>query len=155
MDVDSAWASIAEILHEHASARAAEGSWEAARALLEAAIPAAPTSERLRLDLAHALHQLGDREGALRECEIAAQLPGAAEAALHAARFSALAGRPAAAVEGWLDICLARDPLLVQEFADYPEFDSIRGGRPFVHLVEGAWDNLQMSSKRQRVVKGP
>lgn len=106
----------------------AEGRWPAAAEWLGRAHRLAPTSARVASDLAFALRQLGDVEGALRlygeAARAGADLGG--EPAFHAALACLQSGRSHEEAEAWLARALESEPELAF-VVDAEDFTLLRG----------------------------
>lgn len=123
----------------HAADRAiGEERWPAAAEWLGRAHRLAPTSARVCADLAFALRQIGDLEGALAMYEKAsrcAQDDG--EPFLHGALTSLAAQRPLEEAEEWLARALAIEPSLVVVVED-EQFKPLRGRPRFEAALQRA-----------------
>lgn len=103
----------------------------------------APTSARACADLAHALRQSGDPQGALDLYAEASRLSSDGEADFNGAVLSLELGRSLDEVEDWLERALRRTPTFVVDVEGDPTFQRLRGRSRFDRLVADAWTRTE------------
>lgn len=125
-----------------ANAAAAHEDWAEAAEWFSRARRWAPTSARLCGDLAFALEQMGDAEGALRLYEEGARLSSDGEADFNGAFTALRAGRSPAEVAAWLARALERSPELAVDLEDDEALGPVRGEPAFEVAMARAWRRL-------------
>lgn len=133
----------AEDCREAGAAAASQEEWALAAEWFERGVRLAPTSARMNADLAFALSQIGDHEGALRHYAAASRHSNDGEADFNGALAAIAAGRPPDEVETWLARALQRSPEFVVHMEEDEEFDPLRGRAPYRRIVDAAWREVE------------
>ena len=123
----------------------AEQNWPEGAHWFERALRLAPTSSRVCANLAHALYEIGDAQGALTYYQKASDLaPERDELPDFLAAVVALnAGQPLEEVEQWLLRALERNPEVASEISANPDFGVLRGRPRFDQALAEAWDEIE------------
>lgn len=132
-----------EDCREAGAAAASEEDWALAAEWFERGAKLAPTSARMHADLAFALSQIGDHDGALRHYATASRHSQDGEADFNGALAAIAAGRPPEEVETWLARALRRSPEYVLHIEDDEEFDPLRDRPAYRRIVATAWREVE------------